>query len=549
MFLGCAMAIKQSKTELVITAIDKASTIINKISSKLTDATKPVDNLGKTLGNLGGAFNNLYKATGVSGVVTSVKNVGSAVGGLIKSTVMLSGVYAGAIAGLVRFGLSAVNAASSVGVLAEKYQINAQSMQVYGAIAEKNGGNTETAAAAMGKLKKAMHEAAHGGKEQAAAFKGVGLSVAQLKKMSIDEVMLKMSDAFKSSNKDAAKQAVLMQLMGESGQSMMGVLNGGSTAIKAMKDEMQRDGRLFSDEDVAKAAKFDGVWKRLKGTFDGLKNSLGLNLAEALLPALEKLQKFLVENGDEIKKGFGEFLEKLPDILEGAAEFFKGLWETIKFVSKAVSVLNSIFGPTILIFGAVGAILSPLILSFARLTWSVGVFGYKSIGIFKAVWGVMMANPIMLIVAAVATLAIIIYKNWDKIVDYISNAWERIKSVFNVSFFDGIIQIWLESWQALGNGILCILKSVLPDFVIPDVVKNFKFTFADDNAARVTSGSVIEPARSQTTTAAEVAKQKTEVGGTLKIQIDGAPARVTELTPAGNAMGINVKTGVAMSGA
>lgn len=48
-----------------------------------------------------------------------------------------------------------------------------------------------------GKLQKAMNEALQGGKKQAAAFHGVGISLEQLKVMKPDQVILRMADAFK----------------------------------------------------------------------------------------------------------------------------------------------------------------------------------------------------------------------------------------------------------------------------------------------------------------------------------------------------------------
>ena len=53
--------------------------------------------------------------------------------------------------------------------------------------------------------------------------------------------------------------------------------------------------------------------------------------------------------------------------------------------------------------------------------------------------------------------------------------------------------------------------------------------------------------RANNLTAAKAASAgKTEVGGTLKIQVEGAGAKVTELTRAGNAMDIDVTAGLAM---
>lgn len=528
----------QSKTELVISAVDKATATLNLIGAKLEGLVKPAHDVHKALGKL-------YDATGLGAVKSAVGSLSNSLVGLAKTTLGVGGAYIGATGTIVSLGISAAEAADNVGDLAEKYQVAANSLQVYGALVEEDGGTMEDAAAAIGKLKKAMNEAMHGGKEQAEAFRGVGISIADLKHMKAEEVMERMAGAFKGSDKDLAKQAVLLQLMGKNGQVMMGTFNRGADGIRDKFAEMRTDGRLFSDEQLAQADKFDKVWKRLHGTFDGLKNVLGLKLANGLMPLLNSAQNWMNTNRDKMNEGMDKFVQRVPAIVEIGIQLFQGLWGAAQIVGKAFKTVNGVLGPTGTTMLMLGGLMSPVILASAKLAWALGGVGLKlAVLISKipgvstalsAVWRVMLANPIGLLIAAVVGLGLIIYKNWDGIVAYVSGAWERIKAVFSVNFFDGVIQVWMEAWQALGNGILGIIKTILPDVLMPEAMRNFKFSFASEHAANMT--------------AAQAAAGKTEVGGTLKIQIDGAPAKVTELSKKGQAMDIDVSSGLYMAGA
>jgi hypothetical protein len=530
------MGTQQTKTELVIAAIDKASVTIDAIGLKLTNVIKPVGDLHSALGRL-------YDSTGLGKVKSAVGSLSKSLVGLGAATVGIGGVYAGSIGAILHFGVAAAEAADTVGDLAEKYQINAQHLQVFGELAKEDGGTMEDAAAAMGKLKKAMGLAMAGGKEQAQAFAGVGISVAELKGMKPEEVMTRMADAFKGSNKDIAKQAVLLELMGKSGEIMMGTMNRGAAGISEKYDQMSADGRLFSDQQLSQADSFDKMWKRLQGTFDGVRNFLGLKLAERLQPMFENIQKWTVANRGLIESKFDAFLEKLPAIIEIGVQLFTGLWQVAQKVGAVFKSMNSAFGPTVSTLIMLAGFMAPVLVAFGQLGLSLGMVAAK-LAIFawsmlpaamaglQALWGVMLANPIGLVVAAVIGLGVIIYKNWDNIVEYVSSAWDRIKGVFDVGFFSGIIQVWLEAWQGLANGILGIIKTILPDKLMPDALKNFNFSFASDRASNMT--------------AAQAAEGKTEVGGTLKIQLEGAPAKVTELKRAGNAMDIDVSAGLAM---
>ncbi|MDR6739580.1 hypothetical protein J2X56_001594 [Herbaspirillum sp. 1173] len=531
------MGTQQTKTELVISAIDKASTTLNEIGAKLEGMIKPA-------GDLHSAFGKLYDATGLGKVKSAVGALSKSLVGLGVATVGIGGVYAGTVGEILHFGVAAAEAADSVGDLAEKYQINAQRLQVFGELVKEDGGTMEDAASAMGKLKKAMGLALAGGKEQQQAFAGVGISMAQLKGMKPEEVIERMADAFKGSNKDIAKQAVLLELMGKSGEIMMGTMNRGADGIREKYEQMTADGRIFTDDQLQQADSFDKMWKRLQGTFEGIKNFLGLKLAEKIQPMFENIQKWTVANRGLIESKFDAFLEKLPAIIDIGVQLFQGLWQVAQKVGSVFKAMNSAFGPTVSTLMLLSGLMSPVLLAFGQLGWALGVAAVKlsvfawtmlpaALSGLQALWGVMLANPIGLMIAGVVAFGVIIYKNWDNIVSYVSGAWDRIKSVFDVNFFSGIIQVWLEGWQALANGILGILKTILPDRLMPDAMKDFKFTFATDRASNITAAQAASAG-------------KTEVGGTLKIQLEGAPAKVTELKRAGNAMDIDVTAGLAM---
>jgi hypothetical protein len=176
-------------------------------------------------------------------------------------------------------------------------------------------------------------------------------------------------------------------------------------------------------------------------------------------------------------------------------------------------------------------------------------------------------------------LGVLIYQNFDSIVEYVQVAWDRIKGVFDVNFFDGLIQIWLEGWQALGNGIASILKSILPEKLMPDALKNFQFEFASKRAEAVTGQGAVETVGriakdaerqqwnapppsplgvdtdTESATAIESARlmapQEQNIKNTLDIRItsEGRPVIQKMTTTSPQSTHINVDTGLLMAGA
>lgn len=525
------------KAEIVITAVDKATATLNQISNRLEAATLPARNLSAALGKL-------YNATGLGAVKSAVGGLTSSIAGLAAASVGIGGVYAGTIGSLLSFANHAADAADKIGDLSARYQVHAHTIQVYGGLVEEAGGSTEDAAAAMGKLRKAMNEAVHGGAEQVAAFNGIGISMEKLKKMSPEEVMQQMADAFKGSNKEGEKNAVLLELMGKNGSIFMDVMNKGSAAYQQRLEEMRADGSLLTEEQLQQADDYDKSWRRLQRTLEGVKTALGLKLAHALESTVQWMQKWVVIHREAIDKKFEEFLKKLPSLLEAAAQMLQGLWSVAQAVGSVFKMVNSVFGGTGAALLLVGGIMSPVILAAGQLAFAVGkalwiVGNFTRIipivgTLLRGLFAIFLANPIGLLITAVTTLAYVIYQNWDNITAYVGEAWERIKSVFSVGFFDGLFQLWLEGWQAFGNAIVGIIKTLTPDFLMPDSLKNFKFTFATEHAQNVT------------TQAAQAQQQNIKNTVRLEIDSEGRP-RVKELSAGSDNTTIDVMSGLNMA--
>ncbi|EYC52889.1 hypothetical protein AZ34_11845 [Hylemonella gracilis str. Niagara R] len=496
-------------------------------------------------------------------------------------------IWAG-VGAVTAFANQAVNSADKVGDLAARYQLSARSVQVYGSLVEEAGGSVDTAAKAMGRLRKAMNEAVAGDEEQRAAFAGVGLGVEELRRLAPDEVMLRMADAFKASDREGQKNAVLLKVMGEEGTVFMDVMNQGGAAYRRRLAEMRADGSLLSREQLDQADAFDKSWSRLMRTITGVKNALGLQLANALGPFVDQVQKWVSANRGLIQQKFDTFLERLPGLLESARRFFVQLATVADAAASVFARLVDVLGPVGAVFSILTVVSAPTVVAFVSLIVTVGKLTWAVVSftrilpvlavLLRFVWGVLAANPIAAIIMVVATLAMVVYNNFGKIVDYISGAWKRIKSVFEIGFFDGLFQLWLEGWQAFGNAIIGIIKAITPDFLLPESFKNFQFTFATDRANRLQNGEEKSLAQMQaeqpkqqfpltlsrgpaapTTggifTAAQAAQaqagvQRQAIQNTIRLQIDGdGRPKVKEISSGSANTKISVGTGHQLLGA
>ncbi len=341
----------------------------------------------------------------------------------------------------------------------------------------KFAGQSVGAAKVMEQLRRSMNEANAGSRQLRAAFADLGLGVEELQSLAPDEVMLRMADAFKASESAGQKNAALLRIMGEEANFFMSAMNQGGEAYRARMAQMQADGALFSREQIAQADASEKSWLRLMDTLASVGNVLGPKLASALLPLVDILQQWVVANRGLIEQKFDLFLERLPVLLDLCQQFLTELVRSFQFS-------NSEFGRGVSTFIEIIDSVTGLIKAVVSLIEVLPVLAV----LLKFVWAVLAENPIAIVILAVTALAMVVYNNFDAIVGYISAAWDRITSVFEIGFFDGLFQLWLEGWQGFGNTIIGLIKAITPDFLLPDSFKNFELTSATDRKKRLDSG-------------------------------------------------------------
>lgn len=498
---------EQGKAQITIEAVDKATRPFARIQAtlqRLNNAIAPVS--GAMMAVAGSAAR-------VTGVLTAV---GLAVGGLAHR---------------------AADAAGRINDLSSKYKINTQALQVWGTLAQDAGGSMEDMAQGYGKLTRAMNQAMAGTDQRAiAAFRAMGISVGDLRKMKPEEVMLKMADAFKAGTNDMGKQAILLELMGKNGQGMMDALEQGSSGYQERLREMVKDRTMLTEAELAQEGPQGKAWDRLMRKVSVATTRMGLSIGEKLLPHLPKI----LETIERVAVGVGKAAAAMID-------GFDWLSEKVGQTGAVFTVLGVAFAPTIFRFGQLVYQVFKLGKTFYQFVAASGAIG-KALGFVRfALMGIAriaLMNPIGLLVTAVAVAGIYIYRNWDKIVQTFANAWGRIKEMFSTGFFNGLLQGLLEMLQYFANNFLATLQVIAkyaPDSLLPEAMRgekfqNFRFDFADKRADEVrTADKRAEEVR------AAANRSRAEVQGTLNIKVEGAKVQSVQKAP-GSSVDYNVES-------
>ena len=223
--------------------------------------------------------------------------------------------------------------------------------------------------------------------------------------------------------------------------------------------------RLSAAWDIASNAADDGTVKIKKSLIKDLGFSnveYGADVLERLGAIFFRVQQFAKSFGQGVGNEFawlGKQLDKLKQDGGPIADLLSGLlnidrsklsdWKEIGFLFGQFAVY---IVPLLLLssaFSAVSAIVGGIIAPFSAL-----------FGILGSLFGFIVANPIVLVIAGIAIAAWRLYENWDAVCAYCTDLWNSF-SLFMTSTWDGIVSYGNELWtgfctflQDMWNGVV-----------------------------------------------------------------------------------------------
>lgn len=231
----------------------------------------------------------------------------------------------------------------------------------------------------------------------------------------VEAVLNDVAETLAAMPDGAEKTATAMRLMGESGANMIPLLNGGAEGIKALRQEADSLGLTITSDSAKAAEQFNDSLSKLAGAIRGLVVTMSNDLAPVIAAIAEKVS--------------------------GLADWFGQLDPQTRKIVASVAALSAVLGPVLVAIGGLVAFLGPMAAGFA------------------AIGAVLAANPIVLILSAIAAAGIAIYTNWAPIEAFFVNLWTNVTQAFTTAWEaiktglqDGVTRIretLVAMWEAL----------------------------------------------------------------------------------------------------
>jgi hypothetical protein len=351
-------------------------------------ASAPVGTLGNKTKLAGQEAKKTSSLFHEHGKITS--GLGSIYGNTAKSAGALVAAYLGfsALKDAVGFTEELVH---NTQILTNVTGLNAKSASQWIELAKQRELATSKLTIGFSTLSKQIREAETGSSTAAKGFHALKIPLDELRHLSTEEVLLKISDGLKNTANYANKAALTQQFFGKSGRELLPIIAQGS---KALESQLHRFGGLSEAQQKAgeEAREFQRKISRL---YDELR----IKVSFALLDAGKSVAKWIHEIGEgktDIAKTIQDIGHILGPILKnyidaavqtfkGFAQLLKGICEVIQGVvhlefSKAWQGIKDIFsGGVKVTIGIMHSIASPII----GIAESLGV---KLNSIFGDIW-------------------------------------------------------------------------------------------------------------------------------------------------------------------
>lgn len=196
----------------------------------------------------------------------------------------------------------------------------------------------------------------------------------------------------------------------------------------------------------------EGDINKLSGAIDNC-DGAAQNMADTMNDNLEGQLTILKSALEELAISFGQLLipalREVVQWLQGFIGFLNSLPEGVKKTIMVIALVAAALGPVLIIIGKVISAIGTIMTIVPKVAGVINVVK----GAFAALNATMLANPIVLIIAAIAALVaafIYLWNNCEGFRKFWINLWENVKQIA-VAVWEGLKTFFAAAWQAIST--------------------------------------------------------------------------------------------------
>ena len=347
-------------------------------------------------------------------VAKGAKNIADKTKGLSAAGGVVSG-------GLLAAGGNAIKTADELQTLSKRTGISTDTLQKFAYASDMVDVSTEELATAFAKMKKQMGA-------NPAAFEALGISVknADGSFRDLEDVFYDSLAALSQVGGETERDLAAMELFGKNADTLATIIDDGGAALQSYGEQAESLGLILSEDTIGKLTETGDKIDTMKAQGLATLAELGSKLVDELAPTI--------------------------DLIVGKIE-------------EVITWLGTLDGDTlntILTVGLVVAAISPVASMVSGIATAIG-------GVTTAI-EFLLANPIVLLIAAIVGLAILIATKGDEIQGILGNVDSFLQNIFakdwseQFGFIGQVMNLFSGVFKGIWDGVYEILNGVI-DFI------------------------------------------------------------------------------------
>tara|TARA_B100001741_G_scaffold247478_1_gene208910 strand:- start:314 stop:1864 length:1551 start_codon:yes stop_codon:yes gene_type:complete len=277
----------------------------SKITAKFTTDTS---GMSKGTAKIASDFNRLTKTS--TKTQKALSRMTSGINFLVFDRLAQYALAAGrAFIGMANNALKTVDA---IGKLSKSTGISTEGLQAFSLAASDAGVDQVALSGAFGRMSKRLAEAAKGFGEAKPALEQLGLSAANLVKLSPDEQFLRIGEAIGGLATEGEKAAIAFKIFSDQGLRLVPLFDDIRKKTSAAQEELSQLGVLLSKREISNVESLNDSLNRVQKTISGIIQKVVAELAPAVKLIADDWLGF-------VKESDGAFVTGIVDALKTAA--------------------------------------------------------------------------------------------------------------------------------------------------------------------------------------------------------------------------------------
>ena len=248
--------------------------------------------------------------------------------------------------------------------MSQRTGVSTNALSELGFAAEQSGADLETVEKGVRSMQRSVTDLGRGLTTQKAAFDRLGLTYAEVGRLSPDEQFALIAERLSLIENESIRAATSMQIFGRSGSALLPLLNQGADGIQQLREQARGLGLSIDPESAKAAAELTDQANILSRV---LKNTL-FRAGQSLAPLFTDLAR-RAQSG---AAGFREFVTENGRLLIGLTK--------LSGVLVAVGTAVTAFGTLALGIGGVVALASPLVTGLLGVAAALGAASLATVG-------------------------------------------------------------------------------------------------------------------------------------------------------------------------